>query len=157
MGITSVKHWADESNNKGYNMRTNRLFSINGFINALNLIYYHQQWGSIGSMAAMMIITNQNRRIRKTIYTLIGFPKDMLYVWMLKQIGWNSQFRWKGTTMCEQSTISYGQTYGLIRLNLLSLTVGLMLLQTSNNENISNTGNLMNLPEGCHPYIEPIT
>ena len=30
----------------------------------------------------------------------------------------------KWITTCEQLTISYGQTYGLIRLNLLSLTVG---------------------------------
>ena len=30
----------------------------------------------------------------------------------------------KGTTTCEQSTISHGQTYELIRLNLLSLIVG---------------------------------
>ena len=32
------------------NMRTNRLFDINESTNSLNLIYYHQQWGSIGSM-----------------------------------------------------------------------------------------------------------
>ena len=58
VGITSVKYWADESNEKWYNMRTNQLSSTNGSINALNLICYHQQWGSTGSMAAMMIITN---------------------------------------------------------------------------------------------------
>ena len=39
----SVRHRPDESNEKGYNMRTNRLFSTNGSTNALNLIYYHQQ------------------------------------------------------------------------------------------------------------------
>ena len=30
----------------------------------------------------------------------------------------------KRTTACEQSTISHEQAYGLLRLNLLSLTVG---------------------------------
>ena len=30
----------------------------------------------------------------------------------------------KGTIACEQSTISHGQTYGLIRPSLLSLIVG---------------------------------
>ena len=47
----------------------------------------------------------------------------MLYVkaWMnrLKQ-----SIQVKRTTVYEQSTISHEQTYGLLRLNLLSLTVG---------------------------------
>ena len=72
MGITSVTRWADESKEKGYSMWTNRLSNTNGSTNALNLICCHQQWGSTGSMVAMMIITNQNRRIHKTIYILIG-------------------------------------------------------------------------------------
>ena len=40
MDITSVKHLADKFNEKGYNMRTNRLSSTNGSTNALNLICY---------------------------------------------------------------------------------------------------------------------
>ena len=37
----------------------------------------------------------------------------------------------KGTTTYEQSTISHGQTYGLIRLNLLSLIVGFDWINTA--------------------------
>ena len=52
-----------------------------------------------------------------------GFLKDMLYVKArMNQLKQPIQVR--RTTACEQSTISHEQTYGLLRLNLLSLTVG---------------------------------
>ena len=74
-------------------------------------------------MATMMIVTNQNQRIRKDIRTSTGFSKEMLSVKArMNQLKQSIQLR--RTTACEQSTISYGQTYELIRPNLLSLTVG---------------------------------
>ena len=54
-------------------------------------------------MAAMMIITNQNLRIRKTIYTSIGFPKDIR-----EGSGESAKIAdsgRKGVIACEQSTI----------------------------------------------------
>ena len=74
-------------------------------------------------MATMMIVTNQNQRIRKNIRTSTRFPKDMLYV-KARMNRLKQPIQVKETTACEQSTISHEQTYGLLRLNLLSLTVG---------------------------------
>ena len=71
-------------------------------------------------MAATMIVTNQNQRIRKNIRTSTGFPKDVLYV----KARMNQPIQMKGTVACGQSTISHEQTYELLRLNLLSLIVG---------------------------------
>ena len=44
----------------------------------------------------------------------------MLYV----KARMNQPIQMKGTVACGQSTISHEQTYELLRLNLLSLTVG---------------------------------
>ena len=45
----------------------------------------------------------------------------------------------KGITICEQSTIQYGQIYKLIRPNLLSLIVGFDRIDDSHNkDNKSN-------------------
>ena len=74
-------------------------------------------------MVAMMIVTNQNQRIRKNIRTSTRFPKDMLYV-KARMNRLKQPIQVKETTACEQSTISHEQTYGLLRFNMLSLSVG---------------------------------
>ena len=45
----------------------------------------------------------------------------------------------KGTTACEQSTISHGQIYKLIRPNLLSLTVGFDWIDGSHDKDNKTT------------------
>ena len=56
-------------------------------------------------------------------------PQKHPYFYRLSEIhaireGSDEPIQVKRTTACEQSTISYEQTYGLIRPNLLSLIVG---------------------------------
>ena len=57
-----------DSGEKGLQHVNNRLFNMDKPMNSSDLTYYLLQWGSIGSMAAVIKTTNQTFKVNISIH-----------------------------------------------------------------------------------------